>query len=319
MTVSSTTPADQPLTGPAADAAILFSTVIPTFNRRHMVVEAVESALAQNRPDQEIIVVDDGSTDDTLQVLESYAGRIRVERQENAGPGAARNRGIAAARGRYVTFLDSDDLWYPWTLATFAAAVEKYQQPALIAARHGPADLGAQDAAAGQCCEAAAHADYLTAAAADPDLWVLIGGVAIRTDFLRAVGGFHPQRMNAEDSDLWLRLGDRPGFIRIAAPPVLCYRRHADSATSSAAGTYVGLCHMVDRERRQEYPGGRARRAERLRVITAHARAASLHLLQRGCRREAWSLYRQTFAWNLGQGRLRYLAGFPLTAARRLR
>src|SRR5439155_3006508 len=111
----------------------LFSTIIPVYNRAELVGAAIESALGQEFDDQEIIVVDDGSTDNTLNLLAGYGDRIKVLRQRNSGPGAARNFGIKHARGEYVAFLDSDDLWFSWTLATYHAAIEKYKLPVFVA------------------------------------------------------------------------------------------------------------------------------------------------------------------------------------------
>jgi glycosyltransferase involved in cell wall biosynthesis len=99
------------------DGVCQVSVVIPTYNRAQYVTKAIESVLAQTYTDYEIIVVDDGSTDDTPGVLQAYAGRIRVIRQENAGVSVACNTGILAARGRWVAFLDSDDEWMPRKLA----------------------------------------------------------------------------------------------------------------------------------------------------------------------------------------------------------
>lgn len=92
------------------------SVVIPTYNYARFLGEAIDSALAQTRPALEVIVVDDGSTDATSEVLAAYGDRIRVLRQQNQGVAAARNAGIAAARGEYLAFLDSDDAWYPQKL-----------------------------------------------------------------------------------------------------------------------------------------------------------------------------------------------------------
>ncbi|MEZ5818106.1 MAG: glycosyltransferase family 2 protein [Hyphomicrobiaceae bacterium] len=94
------------------------SVIIPVFNRAHCIGDAVTSVLAQTSPAHEIIVVDDGSTDDTPSVLASFAGRIVVIQQPNAGVSAARNTGIRRATGDYIAFLDSDDVWLPHRLET---------------------------------------------------------------------------------------------------------------------------------------------------------------------------------------------------------
>jgi glycosyltransferase involved in cell wall biosynthesis len=94
------------------------SVIIPTYNRGWVVKEAIDSVLAQDFKDFELIVVDDGSTDDTGQILEAYGQDLMVLRQSNRGVSAARNRGIDAAAGRLIAFLDSDDLWLPGKLST---------------------------------------------------------------------------------------------------------------------------------------------------------------------------------------------------------
>ena len=96
----------------AQDVAV--SAIIPTWNRRELVLRALESVLAQTRPVDEIIVVDDGSTDGTGAAIAARHGeRVRHVWQENAGVSAARNRGMELARGRYFALLDSDDEWLP--------------------------------------------------------------------------------------------------------------------------------------------------------------------------------------------------------------
>lgn len=94
----------------------VISVVIPAFNRASLLPEALTSVFAQAIERMEVIVVDDGSTDDTQVVLQSYADRIRVIQQPNGGPSAARNTGIQAASGQWVALLDSDDLWLPGKL-----------------------------------------------------------------------------------------------------------------------------------------------------------------------------------------------------------
>lgn len=103
----------------------LVSAIIPTYNRAHIVCDAIESVLTQTYPQIEVIVVDDGSKDDTLARLKQYGERIRVLSQANAGPAAARNRGMAAARGELIAFLDSDDLWLPEKTERQVALLER--------------------------------------------------------------------------------------------------------------------------------------------------------------------------------------------------
>lgn len=104
------------------------SVIIPTYNRGAWVAEAVDSVLAQTHVSVEVIVVDDGSTDDTPAVLAGYGDRIRVIRQANAGVSAARNAGMAAARGEWIGFLDSDDTWLPEKLERQWADLAAYPE-----------------------------------------------------------------------------------------------------------------------------------------------------------------------------------------------
>ncbi|HEX7875232.1 MAG TPA: glycosyltransferase [Sphingobium sp.] len=106
------------------DAAPFFSVVIPLYNRADIVRDTIRSVQAQDWRDFEIIVIDDGSRDDPAPVIEALGDpRVRYVRQENAGGGAARNRGIEEARGRYIAFLDSDDLFLPGKLSIMAKAL----------------------------------------------------------------------------------------------------------------------------------------------------------------------------------------------------
>ncbi len=99
------------------------SAVIPTYNRGALVVRAVESALAQTHRLDEIIVVDDGSSDDTVERLAPYSDRVNLVRQANAGGAAARNRGVREARNPWIAFLDSDDVWDPEHLHRIGRAI----------------------------------------------------------------------------------------------------------------------------------------------------------------------------------------------------
>jgi len=114
------------------------SCIIPTYNRAHLVCDAIDSALAQTYPCHEIIVVDDGSTDNTQQVLaERYGKKIRYIWQENQGVSAARNRGIEAATGEWLAFLDSDDIWLRQKLEFQISAVVQFPSARAVYADDG--------------------------------------------------------------------------------------------------------------------------------------------------------------------------------------
>lgn len=108
------------------------SVIIPTYNCARYISEAIGSALSQTYRDFEIIVVDDGSTDNTAEVLDVYKGQIRLLHQQNKGVSAARNKGIREARGHYVAFLDADDLWLPDKLGLQVQIMEANPDTAMV-------------------------------------------------------------------------------------------------------------------------------------------------------------------------------------------
>lgn len=298
-------------------AVMRFSIIIPTHNRAGFLRDAIESIFAQEERDFEIIVVDDGSTDATPEILKPYAGRIEILRQENRGPAAARNLGIDRARGEYVAFLDSDDRWFPWTLALYREAIERNRSPAMIAGTHVDfRDDELPPMPARTPVEMRVFADYLATAPAA--LWLGTCGVTIRLESLRKVGGFATHAFNAEDSDLWLRLGTQPGFVHIASPAVFAYRRHPASAVASLRKSFLGTMEMIRRESAGGYPGGEPRRIERFEILTRHTRPLSVACARGGLVREAMTIYRSTFVWNSRLLRWRYLAVMPFLFLRGL-
>jgi glycosyltransferase involved in cell wall biosynthesis len=111
------------------------SVVIPAHNAERFLGQAIDSALAQDHPDVEVIVVDDGSTDRTAEIAEAHP-QVRCLRQDHQGPGAARNAGAAAATGEFVAFLDADDLLKPESCSTLAAHLGAHPQIGVLLSRH---------------------------------------------------------------------------------------------------------------------------------------------------------------------------------------
>lgn len=116
----------------------MLSVVIPLYNKAPHIIKAVESVLAQSASPDEIIVVDDGSTDGGGDLLSPYVEKfgVRLFRQENSGVSAARNRGVYAATGEYVAFLDADDVWLPNHLATLRRLIDKCPEASLLSTAH---------------------------------------------------------------------------------------------------------------------------------------------------------------------------------------
>ena len=292
----------------------LFSVIIPTFNRTALLSATLQSIFAQRFTDYDIIVVDDGSTDGTMDLLRSFGKRLKSFRQPHQGPGAARNLGARHARSAYLAFLDSDDLWFPWTLELYRNVIHDYREPSFVA---GKPFIFSNKNELGKAIPCAVRTEgfcnYLMSG--DQWRWWSVSSFVIRRDAFAAVGGFTDEWVNGEDADLALRLGEAPGFVQIAAPATFAYREHAESAMKDVKRTLAGAWFKVRAEQEGRYPGGRARAAERRRILTRHIRPVTFSCLREGFRREAWALYFSTFAWNASIGRLKYLAAFPFLAA----
>ena len=292
-----------------------FSVIIPTFNRASLLRQALESVAQQTFRDFEILVVDDGSTDATPQVAESFGAQLL--RQENRGPGAARNLGLQHASGHYIAFLDSDDQWLPWTLETYHRIISEKNGPAFMSGISVPLEDTAPHAAIPehhlvlQC-----HPNLL---AACNDRVPPVGGtpsICLRRENLLPTGGFTSQRINGEDTDLWLRLGAAPGFVRILNPPIFRQRHHAGNVSHQIEPALAGAWYLMQQERNGAYPGGPLYRQRRRRIICGTVRSVSLECLAHGRADAALQLYRASFRWNLALGNLKYLLGFPLLVCR---
>lgn len=289
----------------------LFSVIIATHNRADLLAETLASVFQQRFASFEVLVVDDGSTDHTSQILAPFGDRLRTWSQLNRGPGAARNLACQHAVGQYVAFLDSDDLWFPWTLDIYAQAIREAGEPAFLAGQpthfRTRADL---DRVAEQPASIQRFPDYLSSG--DEWRWYGASSLVVRTDVLKAVGGFSDRWINGEDADLTMRLGVAPGFVHLSAPAIFGYRQHQGSAVSNERRTLEGAWHMESMEQRGQYPGGPDRAGQRRRIVTRHLRPVALRCLQLGWWSEARQLYRAMFLWHCRLGRWRFLVAFPL-------
>lgn len=212
-----------------APSSPLVSVIMPCYNAAPFLREAVESVMGQTYTAVELIVVDDGSTDDSLHILAEYPS-IRLLRQDHRGPYPARNVGIRAARGDYVAFLDADDYWAPTFLEEMVAAL--HGSTAALA-YCGWQNVGAVRTSG----EPYVPPDYekenklhhfLRGGAPWP-----IHAAVVRKNVLQHVKGFREYQQTVMDYDLWLRIGSAYPIIRV--PKVLAYYRHHERGQLTAA------------------------------------------------------------------------------------
>jgi len=200
------------------------SVVIPTYNRAAFVCEAIESVLSQSFRDFELIVVDDGSTDETNEILTRYRDGISVVTTQNQGPSAARNRGIAAARGDWLAFLDSDDLWKPGKLVRQTAYITQNPDTAVCQTEEIWIRNGVR------VNPMKKHRKY-SGWIFDKCLPLCIvspSAVMMHREVFDRVGLFDESLPACEDYDLWLRIAARYEIRLIQEPLVVKRGGHRD-------------------------------------------------------------------------------------------
>lgn len=203
------------------------SVVIPAYNRRTYIARAIESVLAQSRAVDEIIVVDDGSTDGTSEVVQDrYGSLVKVLRQENKGAAAARNHGIAEARGEWIALLDSDDVWLLTKIERQLEAVAVFGDEfgACFTDNVFEGDPGLKLS----MFQGAGFEPSGKFGALDDPAWHIVHGgepfitssLLIRRPLLRQIGGFDESLALGDDTDLFFRLSFRTRFCYVAEPLV---------------------------------------------------------------------------------------------------
>ena len=206
------------------------SVVIPTYNRQNLVVEAIESVLGQTFRDFEIIVVDDGSTDETAAKIQPYLARLIYTVQKNQGVAVARNTGIRLAQGEWICFLDSDDLWQPGKLAAQISFADTHPEYGLLASELQGFDANGK---AGGSSKSAMY--RIRNGLVVEDLlfgnWIQTSTVMLRRDCLDQVGWFDEDvGQFGEDWLLWMRVASKFP-IYFMPEPLVSYRFHPGRLT----------------------------------------------------------------------------------------
>ena len=222
----------------------LISVIIPTYNRARFVAATVENVLDQVGVRTEIVVVDDGSTDETEQVLQPYLDRIHYVRQRNAGPAAARNRALESATGDYIAFQDSDDYFLPGALASLREALDA--RPELGGVQGGLVlvDEEGKTVRVEEPWHDAPVFDVATCLQFKP---ILITALMLRKEWAERMDGFDTAFRWGEDVDFLIRLVATGCRIEWLRRSISCYRRHEGNMTLDAVGAGEGVMRVLDK------------------------------------------------------------------------
>ncbi|HRX79855.1 MAG: glycosyltransferase [Planctomycetaceae bacterium] len=218
------------------------SVIVPAYNNKRYIRRALDSIFEQNYENVEVIVVDDGSTDGTGDVLREFSDRIHIVRQQNAGSAAARNRGLQEATGEYIAFLDADDWFLP---GKFQKQVQILNTNPGLGAVHSGWKIVAADGDFRRLVEPWHDAPKLNLTAWLISKPVRLGSMLIRREKLDAIGNFDPELRQSQDVDLVLRLALAGCRMQWLCEPTLCYRHHDDSTIHRDALAQVKYASMV--------------------------------------------------------------------------
>jgi len=284
-------PAEQDSSG------VRFSIVITSYNQRGFIKDGVESVLSQRQSSKEVIVVDDGSQDGSLEVLKRYENSIRLlALPANCGPMEARNRGAAAARGEYLIFLDGDDLFPPWALDVYEQLITERRPTTIVS---GPRwfegavpELRQDDAP-----KSVEFVEYESLLAMDRQHAWLPGAFVVSRRAFRDVGGWSPEMFEADLADLASKLQFSGKSILVCSPYTMLYRMHGANASSFVPPFLRGAHQMINREHAGLYPGRRRKRFERyalqagcFSVVIRNALHAGLHRAALQLAVRGWSM-----------------------------
>ena len=294
------------------------SVIVPVYNGAATVAAALESILAQSFSDFEIVAVDDGSTDDSMKVLEHYRPRVRVLTQQNRGPSAARNLGVRNSSGEYLGFLDADDLWRPKFLERTVAALDKDSASVLVYT-----DLELADSTGlAMGARLIGKRGLPTVRDMLERLWpILPSSVVMRRDAFERAGGFPEELTSFEDVYFWLLAREQGNFSYIEEPLVI-WRFALFPAPLKPAGGQEAAGRVFDQMLQLRYGvSGLAHVAARQRAPRSILGYIGLHALARGDQlmaRRAFGAALRTDPWRL-KNYLRYARTYlPRAIARAL-
>jgi glycosyltransferase involved in cell wall biosynthesis len=207
------------------------SVIIPTYNSSRYLTQAVDSILGQSFKDYEVLVIDDGSTDDTQAVMRRYGSPVRYIHKENGGVSTARNRGIAESRGRYVAFLDADDTWFPDKLERQLRALKENPGYRACYAAFAVCDC---DLLPGEVRRSKRRGLAIEDLLSYGNVVGTPSTVLCERSLFEATGSFDIEMSQCADWDMWVRLASHTEFLYLDEP-LATYRQHEANMSLNAA------------------------------------------------------------------------------------
>jgi len=247
-----------------------FSVLIPVNNREKLIGQTIDSVLAQTYSKYELIVIDDGSTDRTSEVIASYANRLTHLDQSNQGPEVARNAGAVVATGEYLAFLDSDDVMFPWALEVYAKVILQSHLPGLVLGSMYYSREEKLSELVGKyngSIEAIVYKDYFSK---DVSVGLSNSIIVIKRSLFDEIGGLRRSSATTFHSDecsLVLRCGSFGPMVLIKHPTTVAYRMHQGNSIHNVPRMCQGAMSLIRAERKGEYPGGKTRLLDRYACI----------------------------------------------------
>ncbi|NLE01600.1 MAG: glycosyltransferase family 2 protein [Fibrobacter sp.] len=232
---------------------VQFSIVIPVYNRSTLIVETIDSVLKQSFNNYEIIIINDGSNDNTLQVLSQFNNKILLINQENQGAEIARNAGVKIASGEYVVFLDSDDILLPHALFCYNNLIIQTDYPAFVLANgtgfKQSEELNSFNRYRNEPVFYTYYKDFFSKKEA---VWLSTSFIVIRRSLWSIDTEFRNGTFPVDDLDFVLRVGTLSSFIKMKSPVTVGYRYHGGNSINDIKKNIQKIHDLLDYERKCE-------------------------------------------------------------------
>lgn len=288
-----------------------YSIIMAAYNQADFVHEALDSLFAQTFKDFEVIVCDDGSTDETPRVIREYSDRVTLLTSDHRGPAGARNFAIAVAKGEFISCMDSDNVWMPWTLECIDEAVQQYGPECLVYLIRTPMEFTQMIKIERVKTRMEVYPDFFSAPEYASHGAALIGAIP-RQRFI-AAGQFFEGLITDEDLDLVLRLGNLSPYVMIMEPITMLNRSHFSNLSQDRSLLYQSSMRIVERELKDHvYPGGRSYIKKRRWRLARLMSARCIRFSNKAQFRLGLSLYMKSFRLFCTGSYIGFLWTFPL-------